>query len=107
MATDFGCNLEAVEQTATELKTVVDELNGFKSRSDEFHEALQSRTIEGAVRHFADDSSDFREKVSGTIDALQRMLQGVVDGVRSIDKGLTESLPDAGKLAVPQGGAGK
>lgn len=104
MAREFGCNLEAVDRTSSQLKTVADELKGFHGRSDEFHWALVSGKIEDAIREFSKDSSDFRDKVSGTITALHEMLQGVVDGVRSIDRGLTESLPDAEELKLPAQG---
>lgn len=106
-ATEFGCNLEAVERTASQLAKVVEELRGFHDRGGEYHWALVSDKIENAVRDFSNDSSDFRDKVSGTIEALQKMLQGLAEGVRNIDDGLAKSLPEASAIKVPEGCAPK
>jgi hypothetical protein len=90
----FACNVEAVDATAQRLRDVLDELQHFGDRDDAYDGALASQPIRSALDHFYDDSSDQRDKVKGSVEALAQMLQGLVDGVRQVDKALYDSLPD-------------
>jgi uncharacterized protein YukE len=90
----FGCNLEAVETTARQLRDVLAELRQFKNRDDSYAGALASRPIGSALDDFHNDSSDQREKIESSVEALAQMLQGLADGVREVDKALADSLPE-------------
>ena len=63
MADRFGCDVGAVERTATQLGTVANEMRTFGSRRDEFASSLRSDKIQQAILHFEEDSSDHRDKV--------------------------------------------
>jgi hypothetical protein len=91
----FACNLEAVDATAHQLGGVLDELKNFKSRDDAYAAALASEPIRSALDHFSDDSSDQRDKITGSVEALRDMLQGLAQGVRDVDAALAGSLPEA------------
>jgi hypothetical protein len=93
-AGSFGCNVAAVEATARQLHQVLDELRNFNRRDDAFAGALSSRAIQAALNDFYDDSSDQRKKIMGSVEGLEKMLQGLADGVREVDKALAGSLPD-------------
>jgi hypothetical protein len=93
-AGSFGCNLAAVDATARQLRQVLDELRNFNRRDDEFAGALSSGRIQAALNKFYADSSDQRKKITGSVEALGNMLQGLADGVREVDKALAGSLPD-------------
>jgi hypothetical protein len=101
----FGCNVEAVETTAQQLSGVLDELKNFKSRDDEYAAALASNPIHSALDHFSDDSSDQRDKITGSVEALRDMLQGLAQGVHDVDQALAGSLPDAEPVPASSGGA--
>jgi hypothetical protein len=93
-ASSFGCNVAAVEATARQLHQVLDELRNFNRRDDAFAGALSSDAIQAALNDFHHDSSDQREKITGSVEALGKMLQGLADGVREVDRALAGSLPD-------------
>lgn len=90
----FGCNLEAVVATARQLRDVLDELRQFGQRDDSYAGALASPPIGGALDEFHDESSDQREKIKSSVEALAQMLQGLADGVRDVDRALADSLPE-------------
>lgn len=99
-STSFGCNIEAVQATAQQLDSVLDELRDFPRRDDEYSGQLASRKISGALDEFHKESSDQREKIKGSVEALARMLHGLADGVRQVDTALAGSLPDPEKAAA-------
>jgi hypothetical protein len=90
----FACDVEAVDATARRLRDVLDELQHFGDRDDTYAAALASQPIQSALDDFYHDSSDQRDKIKGSVDALAQMLQGLADGVRQVDKALHDSLPD-------------
>ena len=100
--THFGCNVTAVEKTARDLSSVLDELRGSSAQDDAFTDALASRKITDALEKFRTDSSKHREEVAGSVDALKQMLQGLVDGCRQVDTLLADALP----ASAPGGPAG-
>lgn len=95
MADIFRCNLEEVERTAGQLSSVRDELDHFDDRGDAYAGALASGLIQSALDDFYKNSSDQRKKITDSVSALQKMLQGLADGVRDVDEALYKSLPDA------------
>jgi len=97
MADRFGCDLGAVERTATQLGTVANEMRTFGSRRDEFATSLRSDIIQNAIRQFEDDSSDHRDKVVQAIDALKKVLDGLIDGCRTVDEALSAGLAEFDK----------
>ncbi len=104
----FGCNLEAVDATARQLREVLDELRHFDDRDDSYAGALASPPIRSALDEFHRDSSDQRDKVKGSVEALAQMLQSLADGVRQVDKALSDSLsqPTTGTTAGADQSAG-
>lgn len=94
MADRFGCDLDAVERTATDLGRVANELHNFGNRGDEFAPALRSHIIQRAIRDFEKDSSDHRDKLVKAVEALKQLLDGLVEGCKTVDaelgKGLSE-----------------
>jgi hypothetical protein len=101
----FACNVEAVEATARQLGRVFDELSNFDRRDDAHAGDLSSSPIRNALHDFYDDSSDQREKITDSVKGLRDMLQGLAQGVREVDKVLTDSLPDgtAAPASTPAG----
>lgn len=93
----FSCNLDAVDATITRLQRVLRELDDFTKRNDGLGNPLASDKISDALRGFSDGSSDQREKVKGSVEALTAMLKGLADGVRQVDSALAGSLPDVVK----------
>lgn len=85
----------AVDVTVQQLSGVLDELKNFKSREDEYAAALASDPIRSALDHFSDDASDQRDKITGSVEVLRDMLQGLAQGVRDVDAALAGFLPDA------------
>lgn len=105
-STAFGCNLEAVEATAASLRLVLDELKNFSNRDDFYAASLASNDIRQALEDFSSDSSDHRDKITGSVDALAAMLEGVASGVREVDRALAGSIPDVPEqveAAAPSG----
>lgn len=97
MADTFGCDVGAVERTAAQLGSVANEMRTFGSRRDEFAASLRSSRIQEAIRCFEEDSSDHRDKVVETIDGLKRVLDGLVEGCRTVDKDLSSGLAEFDK----------
>lgn len=97
MAERFGCDLEAVERTARQLGTVATEMRTFGSRGDEYAAAMRSRTIQRAIRDFEDDSSDHRSKVVEAVESLKKLLAGLVEGCRTVDRELNAGLTEMDK----------
>jgi len=109
MADRFGCDLGAVERTASQLGTVANEMRTFAKRRDEFGASLRSHRIQEAIRHFEEDSSDHRDKVVETIDGLKRVLDALVEGCRTVDEALSSGLDEfdrstSGLVKGPAGG---
>jgi ABC-type transporter Mla subunit MlaD len=100
-SSSFGCNLDAVDATAKQLGQVRDELKNFGRRDDAYVADLASQRIVNALNTFHKDSSDQRDKITGTVEALANMLQGLADGVREVDRALAGSLPDITEERVP------
>jgi hypothetical protein len=95
----FACDIDAVEATAGKLDRVLDDLRSSGARDDGYANALASpRRIEPALQKFRDNSSDEREKIAGSVEALARMLHGLVNGVREVDAALAGSLPDVEQI---------
>lgn len=92
MADRFGCDLDAVERTAKDLGTVANELHNFGNRGDEFAAALRSDIIQRAIRDFEKDSSDHRDKLVKAVEALKQLLDGLVEGCRTVDAELGKGL---------------
>jgi hypothetical protein len=91
----FACNVEAVEATVQQLGGVLDELENFRSEDDAHAGDLSSNPIRSALDRFYQDSSDQRDKITDSVQALHDMLQALAQGVRDVDQALTASLPDA------------
>jgi hypothetical protein len=94
VADRFGCDLDAVEATARQLGQVLDELEHFDSRDDSHAGDLASGRIQSALHSFYEDSSDQRKKVTDSVKGLRDILDGLADGVRQLDQGLADALPD-------------
>jgi hypothetical protein len=97
MADKFGCDVGAVERTAGQLGTVANEMRTFGRRREEFAGALRSSRILEAIRCFEEDSSDHRDEVLETIDGLKRVLDGLVEGCRTLDEALLSGLTEFDK----------
>ncbi len=97
MADRFGCDVEAVDRTARQLETVATEMRRFGSRGDEYAAALRSHTIQRAIHDFEEDSSDHRDKVIKAVDLLTQLLNGLVQGCRTVDRELNSGLLEMDK----------
>jgi hypothetical protein len=93
-ASEFGCNLDGVQATAAQLSGVHNSLEHFDKNADAHAGDIGSSVIQQALQEFYDESSDQREKITGSVGALASMLQGVYDGVVQVDNALAGSLPD-------------
>ncbi len=90
----FSCNLDAVDATVERLSRVLTELGDFTQRTDQFEASLASSAISRALHDFDDNSSEQREKLKASVQALRDLLKGLADGVRQVDTALAASLPD-------------
>jgi len=79
----------------------------FGSRREEFAGSLRSYKIQEAIRGFEEDSSDHRDKVVVTVDALKQVLDGLVAGCRAVDEALASGLVEFDKStsALAEGSA--
>lgn len=89
-ATRFGCNLDAVDATVTQLSHVNDELAHFDSRVDQYSPDLASSKMQHTLHDFYSNSFDQRKKE--TVSGLHDVLAGLAQGVQDIDTTLTNSL---------------
>lgn len=90
----FSCNLDAVDATVERLGRVLTELGEFTKRTGEYEGTLASSKISNALHDFDKNSSEQRDKLKGSVEALHAMLKGLADGVRQVDTALAGSLPD-------------
>ncbi|WP_299036680.1 hypothetical protein [uncultured Pseudokineococcus sp.] len=96
----FACNLEAVDRTVHRLGRVLEELHEPVRPDTASESALASDRITTALRDFVNDSSQHRENIVGSTDALASMLKGLSDGVRTVDGALNASLPGVAQEAL-------
>lgn len=98
MADRFGCDLDAVERTARDLGSVARELHNFGDRGDEYAASLRSHIIQQAIRDFEKDSSDHRDKLVKGVEMLKQLLDGLVEGCRTVDAELGKGLGEMDKF---------
>ena len=95
MAEVFGADLEAAAGVAADLRGIRAELSGIADNIGDAGEATGSAKVASALEHFVSHSSDDRKKLDKMLEGAAGLLQGLVDGARSVDTSLTDALAPA------------
>jgi hypothetical protein len=89
---DLKVDYQLLEQTDNSLGSLVGEFQNIQAVQDGYDGALGSGDVAGAMNGFAGNWDYHRKQLVGSMQALQKLVQGAKAGFQKTDNDLTQDL---------------